>query len=328
MNSELNPDRGAFIGRQLSALLEKNDSATAFRDLERACSPEYSTTIDYYRRLLDGSSEADGSGAHELIAKFSGTADFDRQRFFQAYMRNYDEWIVVLQTFWAGIFGLIGYLATISVMALGILVFFALFVIPAFQEMYSSFGTQLPEFTQLVFSLQGGSHVIAAAIATAIVGLGVWFARMMRRRFLRLQPMPNINAGFPLVSETCRIYNYVLFMNVADMLLGAGIAAREAINAAAEFARQKNVLDYDTLMNRDFADDTLETVRELAIAARLNTLDVEIVQQRQREVGTLARQMIKLRETFGAAMKVFIYVILGTLIVAMYLPIFKLGSMI
>ena len=151
MNTKSDTDRNAFVGRQLSALLEQYDAPTAFSKLDAASGPEYSGVIENYRRLFDGSAEESGLGAHEFLGRFRDTPGFDRKRFFAAFVRNYDEWSVVLQTFWAGIMGLVSYLVSISVIAVVILTFFAIFVIPAFEDMYESFGAPLPEFTQLIF---------------------------------------------------------------------------------------------------------------------------------------------------------------------------------
>ena len=64
----------------------------------------------------------------------------------------------------------------------------------------------------------------------------------------------------------------------------------------------------------------------LLLAKRTGTLDAELGHLSSRAQSIFSEQIAKLREEFTLITQVFIGLVIGTLVISMYLPIFKMGS--
>ena len=108
----------------------------------------------------------------------------------------------------------------------------------------------------------------------------------------------------------------------------SGVSPDQAIKIAS---REANVPDTVTNGSTSFAAGDVgdfSIISELAIAARLGNLRDEVAYQCEEHIGKLSLVLMDARDRFSLILKIIIYAFVATLVVAMYLPIFKLGSVI
>ena len=132
----------------------------------------------------------------------------------------------------------------------------------------------------------------------------------------------------PIIGRLSESYNLGLFLNFARTLLLSGVDAGRAVSAAAKAANQASDLSLDNLATTsgDIEPDSVMT--ELAVAAKLGHFNEEIEFQCDQYMGRLSLALVEARDRLALVLKFVMYLFVAVLIVAMYLPIFKMGSVI
>ncbi|MEN7343698.1 MAG: hypothetical protein AAAFM81_12180, partial [Pseudomonadota bacterium] len=129
----------------------------------------------------------------------------------------------------------------------------------------------------------------------------------------------------PFIGTVSETYNTGLFLNFAHLLCESGVDTDVAIREAAKISAQPDSLTLSALMDsRRFAHS--KELSALGIAARLGQAPVELAHQCDEHASTLALALIRSRDRMSLLLKLTLFVFVGLLIIAMYLPIFKMGA--
>ncbi len=324
-------DHLAFVSRQLSGLLADEQLEPALQKLSEASPPQYSQDIEYLRSLLAGSSDDGprlGPNPYRAMAALLPSVSGSKNTFFREFVAYVQQSKVVFETYWAGVVGLVWYLAGVSAVALVVAIIFATSVIPSFESMFSQFGAPLPELTQAVFAF-GGFGIPLFAIALAlVVGLVVFVVTQFHRRIQQLTPLPRWPSWAPIIGKIAESYNLGLFLNYTRILRESGVDPRQAVADAASAANQPEGLAYDSLGSGEGGFPQLPVITELGVASKLGNFDAEIIHQCDEHIGNMVLALVEARDRFSLILKIALYLFVATLVVAMYLPIFKMGSVI
>ncbi len=212
-------------------------------------------------------------------------------------------------------------------------------VVPQFAETFSSFGAELPAFTLFVLNL---SDLAIAHWWKVLIGVGV-FGYVFREAKLRSQAVRDaidrISLKLPVVGPILNSSCYARFTRTLATTFSAGVPLVDALDSVA--GATGNVV-YSSA-TRKIKDD-VTTGQQLAFAIKNTTLfPVMIVQMVGigEESGALDSMLDKCAIYFEAEvdnavdgltalMEPMIMAVLGILVgglmIAMYLPIFQLGS--
>lgn len=212
-------------------------------------------------------------------------------------------------------------------------------VVPQFAETFSSFGAELPAFTLFVLNL---SDLAIAHWWKVLIGAGV-FGYVFREAKLRSQAVRDaidrISLKLPVVGPILNSSCYARFTRTLATTFSAGVPLVDALDSVA--GATGNVV-YSSA-TRKIKDD-VTTGQQLAFAIKNTTLfPVMIVQMVGigEESGALDSMLDKCAVYFEAEvdnavdgltalMEPMIMAVLGILVgglmIAMYLPIFQLGS--
>jgi len=320
----------AFLSRQLARIPDEADTSAELAKLRSACPEQYHAEIAYLEGLLDGrSGEGPGLGRHpyRILGRLIDEAPRGKNVLLKGFVEYLRQSKIAYETYWAGVVGMVWYLATLAVVLLVVSVIFSTSTIPAFHQLFTDFGAELPLLTSAVFKL-GGIWVPAVTVAVVLlVGAIAWFATTFHRRIQRIEPLPKWPAWLPLAGTVSSYYNLGLLLNYARLLIDAGATPEHAIRVAAREAKQPDFsLDRQSGSVGDIRED--QALTELAIAAKLGTLKDEIAFQCEEHLGNLSLVLVDARDRFSLLLKVTIYSFVALLVIAMYLPIFKLGSVI
>jgi len=326
-------DHLGFVSRQLSSLLADEQLEPALQRLAEASPPQYSQDIEYLRGLLAGLSEDGpslGPNPYRAMAALLPSVSGPKNKFFREFVAYVQQSKVVFETYWAGVVGLVWYLAALSAVALVVAIVFGTFVIPSFENMFSQFGAPLPELTQAVFVFGGLGIPLFAVLLALVVGLVVFFVAQFHRRIQQLSPLPRWPSWAPIVGKIAESYNLGLFLNYTRILRECDVNPEQAVADAASAANQPEGLSFGALGNSDGNFAQLPVLTELGVAAKLGNFDSEIIHQCDEHIGNmaLALALLEARDRFSLILKIALYLFVATLVVAMYLPIFKMGSVI
>ncbi len=216
-----------------------------------------------------------------------------------------------------------------------------IFVIPQFKELFSSFGADLPAFTLFVVTISDFVAawwwaILAAVVATVMVAANTWkrspkFRETLDRLLLKV----------PVIGMIMHKAALARFCRTTATMFTAGVPLVEALQSVSG-ATGSTVYGQAVLKMRD----DVATGQSLQLAMRQQGLFPHMVIQMVtigEESGALDDMLSKVADFYeeevdnavdalSSLLEPMIMVILGTviggLVVALYLPIFQLGSVV
>jgi type IV pilus assembly protein PilC len=232
------------------------------------------------------------------------------------------------------------YPSTIVSVAVVVVIFLLVFVIPTFKTMFEGFGATLPLPTQIV--LEMSRYVTTyfvygvVAIVGAIVALKWWYGTTNGRwavdSLLLKTPIFGILIRKVAVAKFTRTLGTLISSGVA-ILDGLDITARTAGNKVVEAAVYKTRSSISE--GKTIAEPLKESgvfppmvVQMIAVGEQTGALDAmlsKIADFYDDEVDSAVTNLTSLLEPM---LMVFLGVIIGGVVIAMYLPIFKLVSVV
>jgi type IV pilus assembly protein PilC len=223
----------------------------------------------------------------------------------------------------------------IAVVVLGIIL---VFVIPVFEEMFADFGGELPVPTQIVVT---ASEIVKSKILYIIIGI-IIFGFAMKKFYAteKGQDMTDdLTLKIPVFGELLRKVAVAKFTRTMGTMLASGVAILEALDIVAKTAGNRTVEKaiYDVRSGiaegRTMADPLQESgvfpamvCQMISVGESTGALDAmleKIADFYDEEVDQAVDNLTSLIEPF---MLVFLGVTIGGLVVAMYLPIFKMAG--
>lgn len=216
-----------------------------------------------------------------------------------------------------------------------------IWVIPQFKEVFSSFGADLPAFTLLVISLSDWLQANWWMPLFGFVAIGFSFsqARQRSKAFDRL--VDRLSLKLPIIGNILNLSAVARFSRTLATMFAAGVPLVEAMDSVA--GATGNSLYEDA--TRRMQDDTARGV-QLNTAMQTTQIFPNMVVQMTRigeESGRLEEMLAKvadyyeeqvdnLVDTLAKQIEPLIMAVLGgivgSLVIAMYLPIFKLGAVV
>jgi len=232
------------------------------------------------------------------------------------------------------------YPITILAVAVFVVAILMVFVIPKFADMFTGMGGELPALTQMVISISNfaASYRMLILIAGLMVGV-VLFKRYYatvggRRR------MDGIFLRSPVIGALIRKVAVAKFTRTLGTMLSSGVPLLDALEICAKTAGNK-VVEEAVFMTRDsisegktIAEPLEETgvfppmvVQMISVGEATGALDAmlnKIADFYDEEVDTAVDAMTSLMEP---VMMVFLGGAIGFVVIAMYLPIFKMATL-
>ena len=232
------------------------------------------------------------------------------------------------------------YPSTIVTVAVVVVIFLLVFVIPTFKAMFEGFGAALPLPTQIILELsrivQSYFFVGIGAIVAVIVGIRWWYGTNSGKinidRFLLRMPILGVLIRKVAVAKFTRTLGTLISSGVA-ILDGLEITARTAGNKIVEMAVLKtraSIAEGKTIAEplRESGVFPPMVVQMIAVGEQTGALDAmlsKIADFYDEEVDTAVANLTALLEPL---LMVFLGVIIGGVVIAMYLPIFKLVTVV
>ena len=228
-----------------------------------------------------------------------------------------------------------------AVMGVGIIVtaILLLFVIPVFEDLFVNFGANLPALTRAVMRLSEFTQQWWWLMLAVGVGAGVGLWQGYRRSIRFQHYMDRVILRVPIIGEVIRKATVARFARTLSTMFAAGVPLVEAMDAVAKAAG--NIVYRDGILRmRDeiAAGGTLHhamentnlfahmVVQMTSIGEEAGSLDAmlgKVADFYEDEVDNMVERMTSLLEPL---IMVVLGVLVGGLVVAMYLPIFKLAS--
>jgi len=214
-----------------------------------------------------------------------------------------------------------------------------IFVVPVFEDLFQSFGADLPAFTQFVIDLSEWAQAWWWAVIGSIYATVQIFIFFKKRSAKFRHFIDKTLLKLPIIGQIIEMSALARFARTLATMSAAGVPLVEALERVAGACG--NIIYYDAVLK--IRDDIATGQRLMFAMQQVNLFPHLVIQMVAigEESGKIDHMLDKVADFYeeevdnlvdnlSSLMEPFIMVILGTLVgglvVAMYLPIFKLGA--
>ncbi len=233
------------------------------------------------------------------------------------------------------------YPISIVVVAFVITAVIMIFVVPAFKELFTGFGADLPTPTLVVMAISDFFVSYWWAIFGAIGG-GLWFFFYTWKRSEKMQgTMDRLMLKLPIFGEVIRKATLARFARTLATMFAAGVPLVEALDSVAGASGNRVYHDATKKIQSEISTGTGLTVamqnadvfpnmmlQMTAIGEESGALDEMLGKVADFYEGEVDDAVEGLSSLMEPIIMVVLGVLIGGLVVAMYLPIFKLGEIV
>ncbi len=233
------------------------------------------------------------------------------------------------------------YPAAVLAVALIVTTILLIFVIPQFESLFKGFGADLPAFTQMVINLSKFVQHYGIFIG-AVIGGGVYAFIYFHKRSRKLrQFLDRAMLKFPIIGPILNKAAVARFARTLSTMFSAGVPLVEALESVA--GATGNIVYEDAIMKiRDevatgqrlqramentglFPNMVVQMIAVGEESGSLDTMSGKVASFYEEDVDNAVDSMSSLLEPLIMAI---LGVLVGGLVIAMYLPIFKLGAVV
>jgi len=232
------------------------------------------------------------------------------------------------------------YPASIIVISFIVTSILMIFVVPVFAEMFSSFGAELPAPTQIVMDISDAFVEYWYVVLFGPIALVQAIKAIYRTPKGRYQ-LDKLLLNLPAIGDVLRKGAVARFTRTFSTLSGAGVPILEAMDTVAETSG--NVVIEEAIINAKESISQGQSLSKpleesgvfpimvtqmIGIGEETGAMEemlAKIADFYEEEVDTAVDNMTALMEP---AIMAFLGVVIGGLVIAMYLPIFQMASVV
>jgi type IV pilus assembly protein PilC len=212
------------------------------------------------------------------------------------------------------------------------------FVVPIFEDMFADFGKALPLPTQIVVSMsnaiKGYWYVIIAPLVVGAFGLRKYYATNNGKRVI-----DGILLKIPVMGDLLRKTAVARFTRTLGTMISSGVPILDALDIVSKTAGNRVVEDAvmkartALSQGKTFSEPLAETkifpgmvTQMISVGESSGSLDTmlnKIADFYEEEVDAAVASLTSLIEPM---LMVFLGVVVGGLVIALYLPIFQLAG--
>ncbi|MCI1109699.1 type II secretion system F family protein [Stenotrophomonas geniculata] len=337
----------AFFSRQMATMMKSGVPIVSALEIIGSGhkNPRMKKMVDGVRADIEG-----GSSLHEAISRYPVQFDELYRNLVRAgesagvletvldTIATYKENIEALK---GKIKKALFYPAMVLVVAFLVSTVLLVWVVPQFEEVFKSFGADLPAFTQMVVNLSKFMVSWWWLMAIVMIGSVVAIAMTYRRSEKMQHTVDRLVLKVPVIGQIMHNSAIARFARTTAVTFKAGVPLVEALGIVAGATGNK-VYGEAVLRMRDdvsvgypvnMAMKQLNLFPHMVIqmtgigeeAGALDAMLFKVAEYYEQEVNNAVDALSSLLEPM---IMVFIGTIVGGLVIAMYLPIFKLGAVV
>ncbi|HTD10835.1 MAG TPA: type II secretion system F family protein [Steroidobacteraceae bacterium] len=233
------------------------------------------------------------------------------------------------------------YPAAVLAVAVIVTVVLLIFVIPEFESLYKGFGADLPAFTQFVIGISRFVQHNGVYLLVVVAAIFFAFFYFKKRSKAMREFLDRVTLRVPVIGPIMRKAAIARYARTLSTMFSAGVPLVEALDSVAgacgNIVYEKAVLTMrDEVATGQRLQRSMENTglfpnmvnQMIAVGEESGSLDemsAKVATFYEAEVDNAVDAMSSLLEPL---IMVILGVLVGGLVIAMYLPIFKLGSVV
>jgi type IV pilus assembly protein PilC len=233
------------------------------------------------------------------------------------------------------------YPAAVVVVAIIVTIILLVFVIPQFESLFKGFGAELPAFTQMVINLSRFVQDKGWLLGIALAGIGYAFFYFKKRSRPMRQFLDRMMLKAPVIGPIMVKAAIARYARTLATMFAAGVPLVEALTSVAG-ATGNIVYEDATLKIRDEVATGQRLQRSMEQTGLFPNMVVQMIAVGE-ESGSLDQMSSKVADFYEAdvdaavdamssllepLIMAVLGVLVGGMVIAMYLPIFKMGAAI
>jgi type IV pilus assembly protein PilC len=233
------------------------------------------------------------------------------------------------------------YPAAVLAVAIIVTLILLIFVIPQFESLFKGFGADLPAFTQMVINLSRFVQAQGIYIGIVVAG-GVYAFTYFRKRSRKMREfLDRMSLKMPIIGPILVKAAIARYARTLSTMFSAGVPLVEALDSVAgatgnivyenAVLKMKDEVSTGQRLQRAMENTGLfpnMVVQMIAVGEESGSLDAmsgKVASFYEEDVDNAVDSMSSLLEPMIMAI---LGVLVGGLVIAMYLPIFKLGAVV
>ena len=234
------------------------------------------------------------------------------------------------------------YPLSVLVVAMVVTVILLVFVVPTFSSLFEGFGAELPEFTQMVVDMSEFMIADGWMVGLVLFGIFTGISQLKKRSKKFNENLDKLYLKLPIVANLTHSSAVARFSRTLATMFAAGVPLVDAMvsvaGASGNVVYKQAIL---TLRDEVAQGSTLSS----GLSQRPELFPNMLVQMVGigEESGALDEMLAKVADYFEAAVDdavdnmtalmepiimSFLAVVIGGLVIAMYLPVFKMGEVV
>ena len=334
------------FNQELATLLKAGMPLVQSLDLlkRRVTSPVFRSVLDdVHEKVRSGTALSDAFDAHgELFPRvyMASLLAGERSGNLDAVLRRFVEYTKIIDNVKRKTLSALVYPVILISLALGIVGIIVLYAVPAFSDFYSSFGADLPLVTRIIVRTSAiirGQFVLLLAGAAGLVLLVLAWVRRPGQR----AKFDHLLLGLPMLGGVARKFSTSQMARTLATLLGGGLPLVNALDIAAKsvsnryMARQLETVAVRVREGESFAAalDARKAFPDVAVkmaevgesTGALQDMLNTVADFYDEEISTTMDRFVTLIEP---TLLVVMGIIIASLLLAMYMPLFQLSSVL
>jgi type IV pilus assembly protein PilC len=334
------------FNQELATLLKAGMPLVQSLDLlkGRVTAPLFRSVLeDVHERVRSGAALSEAFEAQGELFPRVYTASLlagERSGNLDAVLRRYVEYTKIIATVKRKTVSALVYPAILVTLALGLVTIIVLKVVPAFSDFYSSFGAQLPLVTRIIVGvsdfIRGQFLYLLVGLAVTVLAILSWLQQKgQKARFDRLL------LRLPMLGHVARKFSTSQMARTLATLLGGGLPLVNALDIASKsignqyMAAQLEIVSARVREGESFARalDARGAFPEVAVkmaevgesTGALQDMLNTVADFYDEEIATNMDRFVTLVEP---VLLVIMGVVVAGLLLALYMPLFQLSSVL
>jgi type IV pilus assembly protein PilC len=233
------------------------------------------------------------------------------------------------------------YPTAVLVVAVIVTMVLLIFVIPQFESLFKGFGADLPAFTQMVINMSAFVQSKGWLLAIIAGGAGWFFVYTKKRSRKMRDALDRMSLKLPVVGPILVKAAIARYARTLSTMFAAGVPLVEALESVAG-AAGNSVYEYAILKMKDevstgqrlqramentglFPNMVIQMIAVGEESGSLDEMSGKVASFYEADVDNAVDAMSSLLEPLIMAI---LGVLVGGMVIAMYLPIFKLGAVV
>ncbi len=339
-------DEFLIFNQELATLLKAGMPLVQSLDIlrQRLTNPVFKAVLDdVHEKVRGGTALSDAFLAHADLFPGVYTASLvagERSGSLDTVLRRFVTYSKVIDTVRKKTFSAMLYPAILTVLAVVLVAIIVVKVVPAFSGFYESFDQELPLVTRIIVAVSDVVRANLLVLTALLIGGGAFFATWVKRPGQRAR-FDRLLLGLPVVGAIAHKFATSQIARTLAALVGGGIPLVNALDTAATSTGNRYLGDELRIVaervreGRGFAQTLLErrVMPDVAIkmievgesTGALQEMLTSLADFYDEDVETEVSRFVTLVEP---VMLVFMGVVIAGVVLALYMPLFQLSTVV